>query len=383
MWDISLKSKMKSNLQIKLIISYILIILVAILIVSFVMNYSVRRHFQRYCEKEIRCQQLQSDDARTYPHSYPFLNSVRNSLIIGAVGATILAFVLSFVLFRMMINPVWKIIETIKGIAKGDYSRRVEIKSNDEIGELGNALNKMVENLENIENMRRELVSNVSHELSTPLTIISGYIEAMSDKVIRGTEPLKETLTLLKDEVDRLILMVNDLRKLSSIESSTFKLSINSLDLGKEVDKVILKFKTKFKAKDIILKSEIPSNLPRVKADEDKLSQILINLLDNAHNFSLKGGEIVISTRILNKFIELSISDSGIGISDGDLPHIFERFYRGEKSRSRKTGGTGIGLAIVKELVNAHDGEIKVKRGENGGSIFSFTLQIFQTNKSC
>lgn len=369
---------MKNNLQIKLIVSYILIILVAILIVSFVMNYSVRRHFQRYCEKEIRCQQLQSDDGRTYPLSYPFLNSVRNSLIIGAFGATIFAFILSFVLFRMMINPVWKIIETIKGIAKGDYSRRVEIKSNDEMGELGNALNKMAENLENIENMRRELVSNVSHELSTPLTIISGYIEAMSDKVIQGTEPLKETLILLKEEVDRLTLMVNDLRKLSLIESSTFKLSFNSLDLEKEVDKVILKFKTKLKERDIILRSEVPSNLPEVKADEDKLSQILINLLDNAHNFSLKGGEIVISTRILNEFIELSISDSGIGINDEDIPHIFERFYRGEKSRSRNTGGTGIGLAIVKELVNAHGGEIKVKKGEKGGSIFSFTLPIFQ-----
>lgn len=377
-WVTSLKSKMKNNLQIKLIVSYILIILVAILIVSFVMNYSVRRHFQRYCEKEIRCQQLQSDDGRTYPLSYPFLNSVRNSLIIGAAGATIFAFILSFVLFRMMINPVWKIIETIKGIANGDYSRRVEIKSNDEMGELGNALNKMVENLENIENMRRELVSNVSHELSTPLTIISGYIEAMSDKVIQGTEPLKETLILLKEEVDRLILMVNDLRKLSLIESSTFKLSFNSLDLEKEVDKVILKFKTKLKERDIILISEVPSNLPEVKADEDKFSQILINLLDNAHNFSLKGGEIVISTRILNEFIELSISDSGIGIDDEDIPHIFERFYRGEKSRSRNTGGTGIGLAIVKELVNAHGGEIKVEKGEKGGSIFSFTIPIFQ-----
>jgi len=292
------------------------------------------------------------------------------------LGAIAVAVILSLVISRRIVNPTRKIIDATKEIAAGDYSKRVEIYSSDEIGELGIALNRMAESLEKIETMRRELVSNVSHELATPLTNISGYLEALNDKVIKGEEPTRKTLELLREETQRLTSMVTDLRELSAIESSTSKLNLESVNLNELMYKITYEFKPRFRKKGIIFSAKTPSDLPEVKADKNRLVQIIVNLLNNAISYTQDGGKVEISAKPVNGYIEVEISDTGIGIPEKDIPHIFERFYRGDKSRSRETGGTGIGLAIVKELVQAHGGEISVKSDEGRGATFSFTMPI-------
>lgn len=371
---------MKFNIQTKLIISYILIILVAILIVGFVVNYSVGQHFRYFYGGGFECNQMTDMGGKACRSGNSFLSAVKQSLIWAGLVATVVAIILSFFFSRMIVVPIRKAIEVTKKIADGDYSKRVKIKSNDEIGELGAALNKMAEGLEKIETLRRELVSNVAHELATPLTNISGYLEALHDEVIKGKEPTKKTLLLLKEEADRLTAMIEDLRELSTVESSNFQLSLAHVSLKELADKIILKLKPQFEAKGVELKLTISSVLPEVLTDENRLTQILINLIDNALCFTPRGGQVEISAQAKNNFIELAVSDTGIGIAKEDLPHIFERFYRADKSRSRKTGGTGIGLAIVKELVRIHGGEIRVESKEGKGTKFSFTLPIVKNN---
>jgi len=371
---------MKFNIQTKLIISYILIILVAILIVSFVINYSVGQHFRHFYGMDFDGSQMTGMGEKMHRFGNPFLSAVKQSLVWAGLGATVIAIILSFFFSQMIVDPIRKIIEATKKIAAGDYAKRVKIASNDEIGELGTALNQMAENLGKIETLRKELVANVSHELATPLTSISGYLEALRDKVIKGKEPTLKTLVLLKEEADRLTAMVEDLRKLSFVEAHTFRLSLTPVSLKAVMDKIVLKLKPQFEAKKIKLKSTAASGLLKVLADEDRLIQILLNLLDNALSFTSKGGKVKISARPKNDFVELTVSDTGIGIAKKDLPHVFERFYRTDKSRSRKTGGTGVGLAIVKELVKAHGGEIQVESKEGKGTKFSFTLPIDKNN---
>ena len=385
---------MKINIQTKLIASYVFIILIAILIVSVLADYSVKHHFRNFSQKAIG---EQSDDpgqngfgggemgpmkgkglgqGRGYRATQQFYSSVKRSFVWAALGATLVAVILSLVISRRIVNPTRKIIDATKEIAAGDYSKRVEINSSDEIGELGIALNRMAESLGKIETMRRELVSNVSHELATPLTNISGYLEALHDKVIKGEEPTRKTLELLREEAQRLTSMVTDLRELSAIESSSLKLNLESVNLNELLYKITYEFKPRFREKGIIFTVKTPSDLPEVKADKNRLVQIIVNLLNNAISYTPDVGKVEISAKRVNGYVEVEISDTGIGIPPKDIPHIFERFYRGDKSRSRETGGTGIGLAIVKELVQALSGEISVKSVEGSGTTFRFTLPV-------
>lgn len=384
---------MKFSIQIKLMASYVFIILIAILIVSVFSDYSVKRHFRNFNlsatgehfdgppqdglgrgnmgpPKGMGPGQGRGASSR----AREFYASVKRSFIWAALGATLVAVILSLIISRRIVNPTKKIIDATKEIAAGDYSKRVEINSGDEIGELGIALNRMAESLEKIETMRRELVSNVSHELATPLTNISGYLEALHDKVIAGEEPTRKTLELLQEEAQRLTSMVTDLRELSAIESSSSKLNLESVNLNELLYKITYEFKPRFRKKGINFNAKTPSDLPEVKADKHRLDQIIVNLLTNAIQYTPDGGKVEVTAKAINGFIQLEISDTGIGISPKDIPHIFERFYRGDKSRSRETGGTGIGLAIVKEIVQSHGGEISVKSEEGRGTTFTFTI---------
>jgi signal transduction histidine kinase len=379
---------MKISIQTKLIASYVFIVLVAILIVSVVTDYSVNRHFKHFHRTEMNGSAGEPPEGgglgrgggrgerRGYLAAQKFLSDVKDSLVWAALGAIAVAVILSLIISRRIVNPTRKIIDATKEIAAGDYSKRVEINSSDEIGELGIALNRMAESLEKIETMRRELVSNVSHELATPLTNISGYLEALHDKVIKGEEPTRKTLELLREEAQRLTSMVTDLRELSAIESSTSKLNLESVNLNELMYKITYEFKPRFRKKGIIFSAKTPADLPEVKADKNRLVQIIVNLLNNAISYTPDGGKVEISAKPLKGFVEVEISDTGIGIPEKDIPHIFERFYRGDKSRSRETGGTGIGLAIVKELVQAQGGEISVKSDEGRGTAFRFTIPM-------
>ncbi len=378
---------MKLNIQTKIFLGYLLIIVVAFTIIGLAVNRTVEGNYERHIIEafalpgsggidEYQEVKLVVSDPETV--SGAFLKDVRKSLTSTMFLVTVLAILLSYFLSRMILSPLKRFTEATEKIAGGDYSNRVKISTGDEIEELGVSMNKMAESLEKIETLRRELVSNVSHELATPLTNISGYLEALHDGVIRGEEPTRKTLELLQEEADRLKTMVIDLRVLSSIESSRFCLDLAPVNLSDIINGAIEKLKPQSEEKGVGLTFEVNGSIPEVSADRNRLTQILINLIDNAIRFTPEGGDAKVSVEASGDQVSIEVSDNGIGISSGDLPHIFERFYRGEKSRSRETGGTGIGLAVVKELVKAHCGEINVESTEGKGSRFIFSIPISQ-----
>ncbi len=304
------------------------------------------------------------------------LGSLARTMLAVLVAVTCLTLILSYMYSRMVINPIKKISAATALIAAGDYSQRVHVKSRDEIQELATALNGMTENLQKIEIMRRDLVSNVSHELGTPLTCIKGYVEALRDGVITDDDETLDTFNMISEETERLNSIINDLRELSKIESTSFELVLQPVRLVEIVEKTVLSLRPKLDQKKLVVSVDIPGDLPNVLADPNRLSQVLVNILDNSIRFTPDEGRIEITAAIWDDSINISITDTGKGIPPGDLPHIFERFFRSDRSRSRETGGTGIGLAIVQELVAAHGSVVTVTSEIGKGSTFSFNLKI-------
>jgi two-component system sensor histidine kinase BaeS len=379
---------MKLSIQKKLFASYILVVVICIVLFIGISIYVVTSNFDYYSQIETLdpverlilalFNEGKIPDFRYIPRSMEnqFFNSITQSLIITGIGVLSVAVILSFIFSKTIVRPTRKMIEITRQIADGDYSKRVNVRSSDELGDLGKSLNQMAENLEKIESLRRELVSNVSHELSTPLTNISGYLEALHDRIIEGQEPTEKALNILREEVERLTSMVIGLRELSRIESAGFKLTIEPCDVGKIIREVVSTFTPRFESRNINVSLNITSDLPVIEADKKALNQILVNLIDNSVNYSPDNGKIIIFAGKKNSFVEISVIDDGIGIDESDLQHIFERFYRADKSRSRNTGGTGIGLAIVRELVKLQGGEISVISKSGEGSTFTFRLPV-------
>lgn len=239
-----------------------------------------------------------------------------------------------------------------------------------------------------LENLRKDFVANVSHELKTPLTSIKGFIETLLSGALRDPVRAEPFLRMMEEDAERLTRLIDRLLELSKIESGEIVLKKEELDPWREVEKILALFQPRLAAEKIEVIQKIPSdgNI-RVLADRDALKQIFTNLIDNAVKFNRKGGQITIDVavphpsplpagegRVRGTFVEISIEDNGIGIPEKDLPRVFERFYRVDKTRSREAGGTGLGLAIVKHLVEAHGGRVSCNSEPGKGSRFSFTL---------
>jgi two-component system phosphate regulon sensor histidine kinase PhoR len=230
--------------------------------------------------------------------------------------------------------------------------------------------------LRRLENMRQDFVANVSHELRTPISSIKGYAETLLEGALEDKENAKEFISIIYQDSNRLASLINDLLDLSKIESNKLKMSFAVLDPVSLIKKGVTVIENQAKAKSITLKIDIPQSLPKIKADETRLIQVMINLIDNAIKYSPEGATATISTKIVDNALQIDVSDTGIGISEEDLSRVFERFYRVDKARSRELGGTGLGLSIVKHIVSAHGGQVWVKSELGHGSIFSFTIPL-------
>lgn len=290
-----------------------------------------------------------------------------------ALGAAALAaFAVSILLSRRIIAPLERMAAAAERIAEGHYNERVEIQGEDELAQLGRRFNQMAEKLESIEAMRRRLIGDVSHELRTPLTTIAGYMEGLMDGVLPANA---ETYAQIQREAERLERLVNDLQELSRVESGAFSLHLRPLVLAEVVQTTVKRLGPAYEKKGVRLQWELPASLPPVRADEDRLIQVLTNLLGNALAYTPPGGSVTLTAARSNGQVQISIRDTGIGIPAASLPHIFDRFYRVDPSRSRAAGGSGIGLTIAKALVEAHGGSIRAEsEGEGKGSTFTFTL---------
>jgi len=230
--------------------------------------------------------------------------------------------------------------------------------------------------LRRLEKIRQDFVANVSHELRTPISSIKGYAETLLEGALEDKANAKEFISIIYQDSNRLASLINDLLDLSKIESGKLKMSFAALDSVLLIKKAVMVIDSQAKAKSIKLKIDISQNLPKIKADETRFSQVMINLLDNAIKYSSEGGTTSIFAKVVENVLQIDISDTGIGISENDLPRIFERFYRVDKARSRELGGTGLGLSIVKHIVSSHGGQVWVKSELGLGSTFSFTIPL-------
>jgi signal transduction histidine kinase len=301
-----------------------------------------------------------------------FVSAVHRYLIWASLAALFLAVILSFLLMRKVLRPLRQMTTAAQKISMGDYSGQVLLASGDEVGQLAASFNRMAESLRRIERLRKTLMIDVAHELRTPLTNIRGYLEALVDGV---APPTKETFELLQEETMRLIHLLEDVLRLAKADAARTDLHKAEVRIKDLILQELDIFRPQFDSKKIRIETQFEKGVDRLLADPDKITQVVVNLLQNACQYTPTGGSVRIHTEQSLGEMKITLANSGGEISPKDLPFIFERFYRGEKSRSREHGGAGIGLAIVKELVEAHDGRVGAEISENETRIW-FSLPL-------
>ncbi len=359
---------MKLRFEVKLILIFICAIAISTLITSVLNQQIIQDNFTEFCNlhnKELpSC--LRDEAGQT------FMKSVEQALLISGGIAVIFSIFLSVVVARVLLKPIRYIIESSKKFASGDYGERINIKTNDEFSELIDETNNLFEKVENIEKFRKDLVANFSHEISTPLTSLYGYIEAFEDKIIGSKKEQKKILSLMKDEVNQVIKLSKETRELALIESENFKMSRAVINLNKLVNEVNESLKPIAESQNIkiIIKN---SDKISIRANKDKLKQALTNIVHNAIIYSNSGQTVQISVFKDSNNTFVKIKDNGIGMNPSTMENIFERFYRSDEART-KHAGTGIGLAITKKIIEMHGGSVSTTSSLGNGS--SFTVSI-------
>lgn len=292
----------------------------------------------------------------------------RASLIAGT-----LSLVLAFILGYILVKPVRTLTAAANKLAEGNLNNRVEVSGSKELVTLGETFNHMAESLQEAEQRRQAMTADIAHELRTPLAVQRANLEAMMD----GIYPInEENLAQILEQNTMLTRLVEDLRVLALSDANELRLYKETTDLANLTEQTAEQFRPQALQQHIDLVVETPSGLSPVYIDPHRIGQVLNNLLSNALRHSLDGGKIEVILEQSGKQIDLRIHDSGIGISDAALPHIFERFYRGDQSRARDHGGSGLGLTIARKLVEAHGGSIVARNHPRGGAEFIITLPV-------
>jgi len=298
---------------------------------------------------------------------------------ISSLIAFIFAFFLSYVVSKRFTRQLKSIIIAAKGISKGNFDMRVEVVTDDEFGELAKTFNNMAQSLQDLENMRSSFIANVSHELRTPMTSITGFIEGIMDGTIKKEEQEKY-LGIVLNESKRLSRLVTELLQLTRLEKGQAELHISSFCINEMLRLSLLKFENRILEKNIEVNVDFEKESQYVLGDKDKIEQVVTNLIDNAVKFTNENGNINISTTHKSNKVIVSIKNTGETIKNEDLPYVFERFYKSDKARSDAHRGLGLGLFIVKTIINLHDENISVQ-SDDTGTTFTFTLKADKNNE--
>lgn len=304
-----------------------------------------------------------------------FRASLTQGLLVAAGAAVATAIGASLLVSRRIALPIRRLAQASHRIADGHYSERVAMRGQDELGELGTSFNAMAGALEQTEQRRMQLIGDVAHELRTPIATLRGYMEGLMDGVV---EPSDQTWTRLHAETGRLQRLVDDLQELSRAEARQLSLNLQRVSLADAVRVAVDRLRDAFVDKSVSLEVDVPDRLPRVMADLDRLVQVLTNLLSNALRYTPAPGRVGIQvTYAGGGEVSIAVCDTGVGIAAEHLPHVFERFYRVDKSRSRALGGSGIGLTIARAAVEAMGGRMWAEsEGQGRGATFRFTLPV-------
>lgn len=365
----------------KLFLAHLMVILIGVIILGITIQITIPAAFNRHMGMMTDSSMMNGmgmGQGQGQGYGRTLFDNFRASMFesLGyAVTASVLAALLaSLLLNRRIVAPLRTLTSASQHIADGHYAERVQVNGSDEIAQLSTSFNQMAVQLEQVESMRRQLIGDVTHELRTPLTSIKGYMEGLVDGVLPSTP---ETFNQIHREADRLSRLVDDLQELSRVEAKAYSLDVRSVAVSNLVQTTVKRLSPQAIAKRITIRSNLPSDLPPVQADEDRITQVLLNLVANAIQYTPEGGDITISAARKADEIHISVQDTGVGIPREHLANLFTRFYRVDKSRSRNAGGgSGIGLTIAKHLVEAHGGQIWVEsKGDGQGSTFTFSLK--------
>ncbi len=367
----------RRHLGARLLLSYLVIIVVGVFVLVIASQFILPASFNRHMAgmgNDGMMMGMNGNSAMSQLY-VDYRASFNEALMYATLAAMFAALVLSVFFSRSVISPVHAMSLATQRIADGRYDERLQVNGNDELAQLAAYFNQMAEKLNEVESMRRRLIGDVSHELRTPLTAIKGSMEGLMDGILPATD---ETYQQVLAEAERLNRLVNDLQELSRVEARAYQLNIRPVDASALVRTVTKRLSPHAELKRITLDFELQPDLLHVLADEDRAVQVLTNLTGNALQYTPEGGRVTISAKRISNEIEFSIRDTGIGIPAEHLSHIFDRFYRVDKSRSRQAGGgSGIGLTIARSLIEAHGGRIWVESaGDGKGSTFNFTLPI-------
>ncbi len=378
----------RRHLGAKLFVSYLVVILVGAIVLGLTTRFTVPEAFNRHMGLGLgqgagQGMMQGNGTGRVIVSGLfqSFQASFNEALLLALLAAGVVAILVSLLLSRGVISPVRVLTAASQRIADGHYSERVKPTGSDELGQLAHSFNLMTEKIEQVEAMRRQLIGDVSHELRTPLTAIKGSMEGLMDGVLPAT---LETYQQIHQEADRLARLVDDLQELSRVEAGAYPLDIRPVVVPKLVQTTLKRFSAQAQAKRIELRSDSPADIPPVLADQDRINQVLTNLVGNALQYTPEGGQVTILSTRHGDEIHISVVDTGIGIPAEHLSHLFTRFYRVDKSRSRQAGGgSGIGLTIARHLVEAHGGRIWAESEEGKGSTFTFSLIVAGKEIQC
>lgn len=311
-----------------------------------------------------------------------FLDRVRNVLFVGAALAMGLVLIVGAFLSRSLTTPLQRLAVAARTVARGHLDQQVEVKGSAEIADVGEAFNEMIAALKEAETQRQNLVADMAHELRTPLSVLQGNLRAILD----GVYDLNTTeISRLYDETRLLSRLVDELRELALADAGQLSLNLRPVDIAQVIYDALDTLALAAEAQQIALSAQLPDNLPLVQADPDRIAQVLRNLLVNALRHTATGGSVSVTAMPIGDAVEIAVADTGEGIAPEDLPHVFERFWRADPSRTRTdhlSNGTGLGLPIAQSLVEAHGGRIWAESAPGKGAIFRFTLALAERDRN-
>lgn len=304
---------------------------------------------------------------------YSRIAFIQSRIVFWLLGVALATLITVIFMSRIVTRPIKALSEGIEHMSVGDFSHRVIIKGHSEYAQLAAAFNMMSEKLENLDRSRSQFVSNASHELKTPLATMKILIESLIYQDAFDPAMTREFLTDIDKEIDRLNSVIGDLLTLVNMDSGEMRLRLSDLQLDEMLAETVKRLTPLAVNRDINLTLEAHA-APVVEGDSSKIQQVFYNLIDNAIKYTPSGGDVRVELSENARFAIIKVSDTGIGIPQTDIAHIFDRFYRVDKARSRETGGTGLGLSIVSQIVQLHGGQVNVQSVEDKGSVFTVTL---------
>lgn len=364
----------KLGLRSRLFFSHFIVMIVGLITITVIGKFSSPRFFVVYLDhiegNILSIRTLRTELMRGFELAWT--RGALWSLVMGATAAGTLSYLVS----KRIVQPLIQMEEITKKFASGELDERVPDNEIPELNQLASSFNRMAADLKGVEQRRRELVSDLTHELRTPLTVLEGYLEGLADGTVESSPAVYE---LLSKEASRMRRLVNDLQELSKIEAGYLPIDAQQVDLYPLLTSVVQRFSDQLLTQDnphIYL--DYPPETPLVLADPGRVEQILVNLLSNALRYT-SVGSITVNVWHTDAQAWIAVIDTGQGIAPDDLPHIFDRFWRADRSRNRHSGGTGIGLAISRRLVELQGGTIDVASELGVGSVFKFSLPLART----